>query len=187
MLDLACSPSRWQSCPKMNAWPPVGRKRSSRMRMVVVLPAPLSPRKPRISPGATSRWRLFTAISLPYCLERARIETAEASGMVRACDLVPYCRTGRNAAQMRWQERDPRSGWIYRVGLSRLPRLFPGRPSYKSTEPYQKPVTDGTFSIRPSLARSSRVVLLGAGLETWAGAIRRQRGLHACAETRTGQ
>src|ERR1017187_10320016 len=93
MLGRARSPSRWQSCPKMKACPPVGRRRSSRMRMVVVLPAPLSPRKPRISPGATSRWRLFTARSLPYCLERPRIETAEEAGMVRAGDVEGYCRT----------------------------------------------------------------------------------------------
>ena len=37
------------------ARPDVGRMRSSRMRIVVVLPAPFGPRKPKISPSSTSR------------------------------------------------------------------------------------------------------------------------------------
>src|SRR5512145_3170579 len=40
------------------------------MRMVVVLPAPLGPRKPTISPRLTSNERLSTAVFLPYCLVR---------------------------------------------------------------------------------------------------------------------
>ena len=35
------------------------------MRMVVVLPAPLGPRKPWISPGATSRLTPSTAVNEP--------------------------------------------------------------------------------------------------------------------------
>ena len=39
--------------PKMRALPLVGWSRSSRMRMVVVLPAPLGPRNPKTSPAST--------------------------------------------------------------------------------------------------------------------------------------
>lgn len=42
--------SDWQSCPKTAALPEVGRSRSSRILMVVVLPAPFSPRNPKTSP-----------------------------------------------------------------------------------------------------------------------------------------
>src|ERR1700730_12171515 len=41
------------------------------LRIVVVLPAPLGPRKPKISPRCTSRSRFFTAGRLPYVLESA--------------------------------------------------------------------------------------------------------------------
>src|ERR1700730_9501538 len=41
------------------------------LRIVVVLPAPLGPRKPKISPRCTSRSRFFTAGRVPYVLESA--------------------------------------------------------------------------------------------------------------------
>ena len=43
------------SSPKTSARPPVGRMNPSSVRMVVVLPAPFGPRKPKTSPGKTSR------------------------------------------------------------------------------------------------------------------------------------
>ena len=42
-------------CPATSAVPLVGRTSVQRMPMVVDLPAPLGPRKPKISPGRTSR------------------------------------------------------------------------------------------------------------------------------------
>ncbi len=41
--------------PKTRALPEVGRIRSSSVRIVVVLPAPFGPRKPKTSPWATCR------------------------------------------------------------------------------------------------------------------------------------
>jgi hypothetical protein len=43
------------SRPKTSARPPVGRMNPRSVRMVVVLPAPLGPRKPKTSPSSTSR------------------------------------------------------------------------------------------------------------------------------------
>src|SRR5207237_8146846 len=50
--------------------PLVGRTRLSASRMVVVLPAPLGPTKPRISPPATSRLRSSTAVRSLYTFVR---------------------------------------------------------------------------------------------------------------------
>jgi hypothetical protein len=43
------------SMPKTSARPLVGRMRSSIVRIVVVFPAPLGPRNPKISPSSTAR------------------------------------------------------------------------------------------------------------------------------------
>jgi hypothetical protein len=47
------------------ARPRVGCRRSSRRRIVVVLPAPLGPKKPNISPWYTSRSRFCMPLVLP--------------------------------------------------------------------------------------------------------------------------
>ncbi len=49
----------------MNAAPLVGSSSVTRMRMVVVLPAPLGPMKPKMSPAPMCRSRLSTATRLP--------------------------------------------------------------------------------------------------------------------------
>src|SRR6266540_3943877 len=54
----------------MVAIPLVGVTRASRQRRVVVLPAPLGPRKPVTVPGSTSKLRSSTARTLPKYLVR---------------------------------------------------------------------------------------------------------------------
>src|SRR6266568_4414766 len=54
----------------MVAVPLVGVTRASRQRRVVVLPAPLGPRKPVTVPGSTSKLRSSTARTLPKNLVR---------------------------------------------------------------------------------------------------------------------
>src|SRR3989442_3904669 len=51
--------------PKIIARPAVGRIKPSNMRMVVVLPEPLGPRKPKTSPRITCKCRSLTATRLP--------------------------------------------------------------------------------------------------------------------------
>jgi hypothetical protein len=68
----------------MWAVPVLGRIRPSSKRIVVDLPAPLGPRKPNISPGATVRLRLSTATMRPKCLVMPSIWIAN-SDAVRAC------------------------------------------------------------------------------------------------------
>ena len=56
------------SMPKIRALPDVGRRWSSRVRMVVVLPAPFGPRKPNASPSSTVRSSSMIPRWLPYDL-----------------------------------------------------------------------------------------------------------------------
>ena len=51
--------------PSTSTVPEVGRMMSSSMRIVVVLPAPLGPRKPNTSPRSISRSRSATAVNSP--------------------------------------------------------------------------------------------------------------------------
>ena len=81
--------SLMQSKPLMEALPEVGASSVQRMLMVVVLPAPLGPRKPKMVPSSTSNETSFTAvidpnlfvrpstfmmdIYSPYCARRLRL------------------------------------------------------------------------------------------------------------------
>src|SRR5579884_1539153 len=53
--------------PSTVAEPEVGKMSPSSILIVVVLPAPLRPRKPKISPSSTSRLRLLTATTSCFC------------------------------------------------------------------------------------------------------------------------
>src|SRR5437588_3740841 len=53
------------SRPPMVTYPPDGRTNPSAIRSVVVLPAPLGPRKPVIEPGSTVKLSRSTARMLP--------------------------------------------------------------------------------------------------------------------------
>ena len=55
----------WQSMPRIEALPAVGRISSITVRIVVVLPAPFGPRKPNTSPRWTSRSRSISALTSP--------------------------------------------------------------------------------------------------------------------------
>src|SRR4051794_13444085 len=55
--------------------PAVGRMRPTSMRMVVVLPAPLGPRKPKTSPGRRSNETESTMVRFPMILVRLRAES----------------------------------------------------------------------------------------------------------------
>ena len=74
---------RWSPCRC------VGRTRPSSMRRVVVLPAPLGPRKPVIRPGSTSKLRSSTAVKVPKRLVRPR-----TSMRVAAASAVVACSSG---------------------------------------------------------------------------------------------
>src|SRR2546430_6919506 len=68
MRRRSATPSWRGSPPSSSTRPLVGRIRSSRTRMVVVLPAPLGPRKPYTSPVVTDRSRPARPRRDPYIL-----------------------------------------------------------------------------------------------------------------------
>jgi len=58
-------------CPLMVARPESGVARPSSSRMVVDFPAPFGPRNPVMRPGASSKDRSLTAVTVPYRLVSA--------------------------------------------------------------------------------------------------------------------
>src|SRR5216684_8962746 len=64
------SGSRRISCPATRAVPEVGGVSVVSMRISVVLPAPLGPSRPKISPSVTSKLISFTATSSPNFFDR---------------------------------------------------------------------------------------------------------------------
>src|ERR1700675_1444038 len=76
MCSFTASDSFDTSNPLTDALPEVGSSNPHRMRMVVDLPAPLGPRKPKISPRRTARVTWSTAVNVPKRLTKSRISTA---------------------------------------------------------------------------------------------------------------
>src|ERR1043166_538219 len=85
MLRLISSDSEATSKPATVAFPEDGLRSPHRIRIVVDFPAPLGPRKPKISPWATSTETRSTATKSPNRLVRSCMLTAGpfASGGMR--------------------------------------------------------------------------------------------------------
>src|ERR1700722_1202142 len=82
MRCLTSMGSRATSIPMMEVEPAVGTMKVVRTPMVVVFPAPLGPRRPKISPRDTSKLTPSTALvlDLVYCLMRLVTVIAGTSG-----------------------------------------------------------------------------------------------------------
>ena len=65
------------SSPKIRRSPLLGRETAETIFMVDVLPAPLGPKKPKLSPAATSKSMAFTARNSPKSLVNWRADTSE--------------------------------------------------------------------------------------------------------------
>src|SRR5437867_12931304 len=65
------------SCPPTLALPLEGASRPQRILMVVDLPAPFGPRKPKISPGRTVKETWSTATKAPNRFTRSSTSTAQ--------------------------------------------------------------------------------------------------------------
>src|SRR5438132_112902 len=73
------------SIPATRALPLLGRSRPTSILMVVVLPAPLGPRKPNSSPAPTSRSRSSTGL-------RLQVFDLDAHPLTAVEDYPRYCR-----------------------------------------------------------------------------------------------
>src|SRR5436190_12901204 len=80
MARFTPSGLRLTSMPPTSAVPDVGFNRPHNMRMVVDLPAPLAPRKPKISPCFTENDRSSTATKSPKRRVNPRTSIAAAEG-----------------------------------------------------------------------------------------------------------
>src|SRR5579862_2029058 len=87
--------------PSSSIVPEVGGASPMSMRIVVVLPAPLGPRKPKKQPRGTSRFSPSTAALEPYTLRRFRTRMAgefsipvlaseDESGPADICSAIEY-------------------------------------------------------------------------------------------------
>jgi hypothetical protein len=65
MQDLAATGAPSMSCPQTETWPAEGEMKPAIMRMVVDFPAPLAPKNPSTSPGATLNVKSSTASLSP--------------------------------------------------------------------------------------------------------------------------
>ena len=79
MCLFISSDCRIMSNPATVPEPDVGRLRPHSIRMAVVLPAPLAPRNPKISPRRTSKLMLSTAVKLPKRFTRFLTDIAMSS------------------------------------------------------------------------------------------------------------
>src|SRR6516164_194980 len=79
---LSFRASRTQSAPATVAEPLVGRARPTRILMVVVLPAPLGPTKPRICPRSTDMVSRSRARKGPYFLVNSLVWMTRGAGVI---------------------------------------------------------------------------------------------------------
>src|SRR5512143_1731578 len=89
MFSLIRSCSAMMSNPATVPLPPEGARMPQSMRMVVDFPAPLGPRKPKISPFFTSRLTLFTAMKSSKRRERFARVTAYGVAVLSFIGVFP--------------------------------------------------------------------------------------------------
>src|ERR1035437_1623495 len=90
MLALIFSAWVRTSNPATVPAPPVGAKIPVSMRIVVDLPAPFGPRKPKISPFCTSKLTRFTAVKLPKRFSRFFTTTAVSWLLAFMVSVLPF-------------------------------------------------------------------------------------------------
>src|ERR1035438_5085381 len=90
MLALIFSGSVRTSNPATVPVPPVGDRIPVSMRIVVDLPAPFGPRKPKISPFCTSKLTRFTAVKLPKRFSRFFTTTAVSWLLAFMVSVLPF-------------------------------------------------------------------------------------------------
>ena len=83
--------------------PEVGASRPVSILMVVDLPAPLGPRKPKNWPGATVRLTSWTAVNSPKRRVRPVVETA---GIMWVKNTLATMRVSRKVCQVAKNERE---------------------------------------------------------------------------------
>src|SRR5262245_59122066 len=131
------------SCPATSARPLVGVRKQVSIFMVVDLPAPFGPRKPRTSPALTSKSMRSTARARPYAL-------VSFSHLTRVSDMALLSRRRRHGG---------RCGQSYSTGTTREP----GPGTGYSRDPRSGRLSDHRLARRE--VDHHRVVVRGEGRE----------------------
>src|SRR2546425_8935983 len=112
--DRTAAGSCETSIPATCASPEVGRSSVQRMLIVVVLPAPLGPRKPKTSPCSTARSIPRTASMSPYVFTRPLTSITAATALfpergrgLALADRIRAASDGHLLQEEREDERDP--------------------------------------------------------------------------------
>src|SRR5207244_2492665 len=95
------------SHPATRAAPESGRSSPNNIRMAVVLPAPLGPSKPKISPASTRRFTSCTAVRAPNRLLRCSTSRITAPTPVRNPERLSH---GRAAGRPAFESSASRIG-----------------------------------------------------------------------------
>src|SRR5918911_1571 len=80
--------SATQSAPATRAQPLVGRASPTRILIVVVLPAPLGPTKPRICPRSTAIVNRSSATNVPYVFVKSLVSTRVSAAFMLCASLL---------------------------------------------------------------------------------------------------
>src|ERR1035437_1161358 len=99
MRVLIFSASLRMSKPATRPAPAVGVSRPQSMRMVVDLPAPFGPRKPKISPRRTANETPATALNAPKCFSRFITSTTFSAELTGSTRTGPLLLSGAHGAE----------------------------------------------------------------------------------------
>src|SRR3972149_10336765 len=134
------SESLVESRPRTSALPEVGRIRSSRVRVVVVFPAPLGPRNPNTAPGVTTRSPSTMPRALPYDFVKPSSRIAGTSERVQALSqALPDEGKGGSRHPTRGRVRDETLSVVLLDLVSGIRRLIPGSAVFGRPIPYTPP------------------------------------------------
>ena len=137
------TPTAWLVIEKSatRASPEVGGNKVPSILIVVVLPAPLDPSRPKISPELTERVNASTAVKRPKRLVRALISKT-TSPMPSVADLS-------HALKSAWPDRGKSNGGpVRRPVVQSFCRQFPARCGEPRLDVFQT-----VFAVRPSPLR----------------------------------
>src|ERR1700722_15295213 len=101
MRRLTSSGCLLTSKPPTTARPDVGAISPHNTRIVVDFPAPLGPRKPKISPACTSRFKSATAVKSPKRLTRFSMWTASPGLLGTMRPLLPADQRNKHVFERR--------------------------------------------------------------------------------------
>src|SRR6266581_5696937 len=152
----------------MVARPEVGLARPSSSRMVVDFPAPFGPRNPVMRPGASSKDRSLTAVTVPYRLVSAWtamvLMAVPPEGVVHVVRWMLSTLGGAAARGAGRQDALSRTTAAYRIHRGMYADGDSGQPPGVINPDSYAAMTSWARSRRPSLARIRLTCVFGSSV-----------------------